>query len=209
MADLVSGRFPQTNPYHSTFFGGVANSAQSDVPISSNVEYLGYAGAADTAGALTTNTLTCVPIAVDYGVTYSAVLAIVGATAPTVTINYAAVYAGTAAGVGAALLGQSANAGATPPTASQVGTFTLVTPVTATAANAPNGYWYVGVQATGVTPFSLATVTVAIAVDKLNAAVLTTAPIAMGFTAAATTATAPAVLPAVTVVAAKPILALR
>ena len=205
MADLVGGQYPQFHALQ-TILGKPGTTAQSNLPARSNAEYLGLASATDSA-ALVTNKLVCVAIPVDIGNTYSTVTFVAGATSPTVTINYAAVYAGGLVAASQTLLAQSANAGSTAPTASQANSYTLATAQTATQANAPYGYWFVGIQATGTVNSALG-VSVAAAVDVLQAAVFTHAPIALGFTVAATTGTAPATLASPTVVALKPIIVL-
>ena len=202
MADLVSGKYPQTNPF-SALIGGFGNGNQANVPARSNAEYLGLASAADGA-ALVTNKLVCVAVPVDIGQVYSTVTFVAGATAPTVTINYAAAYAGGLTAAKQTLLAQSTNAGSTAPTASTANSYTLATAQQATAANAPYGYWFVGIQATG-TVNSAMSVSVAAAIDVMQATVFTNAPIALGFSVAATTGTAPATLASPTVVALKPL----
>ena len=203
MADLASGGYPQANPLQ-TILGRLGNTVQSNIPIRSNAEYLGIAAATDAA-ALVTNKIIVVPIAVDYGVEYSTVTFVAGATSPTVTINYAAVYSGLATAATSLLLSQSTDAASTAPTASQANSYTLATPTTATAANAPFGYWFVGVQGTGTVNSALG-VSVATAVDVLQTAVFTNAPFALGASVAATTGTAPANLGTPTTVALKPLI---
>ena len=211
MADLVSGKYSQVEPSQGPVFGLAGSVAQANVPAKTNAQYLGWSGVTDNASVLATNTITLVPVPVDLGVTYSVVHAYIGATAATVTHNYAAVYSGTSNAALAVLLGQSVDATSTPPTVSQVATFTLGSPVTATASNAPNGYWYVGLQVTGTTPFSVGAVPVAQAiVSKINAAVTTAAPSSFVLSVAATTGTAPSTAGTVTTTAtAAPILTLR
>jgi hypothetical protein len=199
---LVKGHYPLTNPLQS-ILGLPSNAVQANIPVRTNAEYLGLASAADGA-ALVTNKLVCVAVPVDVGQTYSTVTFVAGATAPTVTINYAAVYAGMGTAALSTLLAQSTNAGATAPTASQADSYTLATPQVATAANAPYGFWFVGIQGTGTVNSALS-VSVAAAVDVLQAAVFTHSPFALGFSVAATTGTAPATLASPTTVALKPI----
>jgi hypothetical protein len=198
---LVKGQYPTNNPLQA-IIGRPGTTAQANVPVRSNLEYLGLASAADGA-ALVTNKLICVAVPVDWGTTYSTVTFVAGATAPTLTINYAAVYAGMGTAALSTLLAQSANAGATAPTVSVANSYTLATAQLATAANAPFGFWFVGLQQTG-TANSAASVSVAAAIDVLQAAVFTHAPFALGFSVAATTATAPATLASPTTVALKP-----
>jgi hypothetical protein len=205
MADLVGAQFPQFNPFQS-LIGQPGTVLQSNLPARSNLEYLGLASAADAA-ALTTNKLVCVAVPVDIGVTYSKVTFVAGATAPTLTINYAAVYAGGLLAAAQTLLAQSANAGATAPTVSQANSYTLATPQTASLANAPYGYWFVGLQQTGTANSAMA-VSVAAAIQVMQAAVFTHAPIALAFNVAATTGTAPATLASPTIQANAPFVCL-
>ncbi len=85
-ADLVSGRYGQRSVWQ-TITGTLGNATQSDLPVRLNVEYLGFASAADGA-ALVTNKLICVAIAVDAGTVISNVTFVAGATGPTLTHNY-------------------------------------------------------------------------------------------------------------------------
>ncbi len=174
MADLVSGRYAQKSVWQ-TIIGTPGNATQSDLPVRSNLEYLGLASAADGA-ALVTNKLICVAIAVDVGTVISKVTFIAGATAPTVTINYAAIYSGGLTAATSTLLSQSTNAGGVAPTASQANTYTLSSPIAVTQANAPNGYIFAGLQQTG-TANSAASVSVDAAIDVLQAAVFVNGPV--------------------------------
>jgi len=191
MADLVSARYPQWDPF-STILGRAGNATQSDLPIRSNAEYLGYASAAAGA-ALVTNKLVLVPIAVDPGTVVSNITFVAGATAPTLTINWAALYSGGLTAATQTLLGQSTDAGASAPTASQANSYALASPVAITTATAPNGYVYAGIQQTG-TCNNAASVSVAAAIQVFQTAVFTNAPVALAFSVAATTSTAPATL---------------
>ena len=202
MADLVSGSYAQYNPWQS-LVGQAGNSTQANLPVRSNVEYLGLASCTDAA-ALVTNKLVCVAVPVDIGVTYSKVTFVAGATAPTTTHNYAAVYAGGLAAAAQTLLAQSADATSTAPTASQANSYTRATAQTATNSNAPYGYWFVGIQSTGTVNSALG-VSVAAAVQVLQTAVFTHAPLALAFSVAATTGTAPATLASPTTVTLTPI----
>lgn len=202
MADLVSGRYPQTSPV-AALFGLAGNATQSNIPLATNASYTGIASLADGA-ALVTNKLIVVPVPVDIGVTYSKINFVAGATAPTTTHVYGAVYSGLATAATSALLAQSTDGTSSAPTASQTNTFTLTAAQTATAANAPFGYWYVGIQETG-TPNSAASVSLAAAVQGLAAAWTTNGPWALAASVAATTGTAPATLASPTTVTVAPI----
>jgi len=203
MADLVSGRYPQTDSFSAGVFGLAGNGTQSNIPLATNARYTGLASLADGA-ALVTNKLVCVAVPVDQGVTYSKVNFVAGATAPTTTHVYAAVYSGLATPATAALLAQSTDATSTAPTASAANAFTLATAQTATATNAPFGYWYVGIQETG-TVNSAASVSIAAALQNLSASWVTNGPFAYAFSVAATTGTAPATLASITAVSITPI----
>jgi hypothetical protein len=186
---LVKGRYPVQNGLQS-ILGNLPNVAQANSPIRSNAEYLGLASAADGA-ALVTNKLVCVAVPVDIGATYSKVTFIAGATAPTTTHVYGAVYSGLATAATSLLLAQSTDGVAAAPTASQANSFTLATPQVATGTNAPQGFWFVGIQETG-TANSALSVSVAAAVQVFQTAVFLNAPFALSFNVAATTGTAPA-----------------
>ena len=203
MADLVSGRYGQLSPFQ-IILGNPGGTVQGNLPVRSNAEYLGLASLADSASALVTNKLACVAVPVDIGASYKTVSFLAGATSPTLTHNYAAVYAGGITAAAQTLLAQSTDATSSAPTASTVNSYTLGSTLTATAANAPYGYWFVGLQQTG-TVNSAASVSVAAAVDLISAAVFTNAPTSLGFTVAATTSTAPATLASPTITTIKPI----
>ena len=191
MADLISGMYPQKHAFQGAVFGLAGNFTTSSSAVRSNIEYTGLAVAAQAA--LTTNKLSFVAIPVDNGVTYSQVSFVAGNTAPTLTINYAAVYSGQPTVANATLLAQSANAGSTAPTASAVNTYTLTTPVTANAVNAPYGYWYVGIQETGTVNNCLGAAFSA-QVISLNSTLFPNAPAFWSGQVAATTGTAPSTL---------------
>ena len=169
----------------------------------SNVEYLGFASATDAAG-LVTNKLITVAVPVDVGTVISNVTFVAGATGPTLTHNYAALYSGGLTAATSTLLTQSVDAGAVAPTASQANTYALSSPIAITQANAPNGYIFAGLQQTG-TANSAASVSVAAAIDVLQAAVFVNAPFALALSVAATTATAPATLASPTTVTVTPL----
>ena len=191
MADLISGMYPQKHAFQGAVYGLAGNFTTSSSAVRSNAEYLGMGSVAQPG--FTSNKLSFVPIPVDNGVTYSQVSFIAGTTAPTLTINYAAVYSGQPTAANATLLAQSTNAGSTAPTISTVNTYTLTTPVTANAVNAPYGSWYVGIQQTGTVNNCLSAAFRA-QVISMNSTLFPNAPIFWSGQVAATTGTAPSTL---------------
>jgi hypothetical protein len=153
MADLVSGRYPQSNALQA-FFGATAESSQANIPIRSNIEFPVYSGPlVDTAsmGGPTTGVSVAVPVPVDVGATYSKVSVMIGATAAsTPTHSFAALYSGTAV-TSPPLIGQSTDITTTAIPASARFDWTLTTPATITAAQAPYGFVYVAVCVTATT----------------------------------------------------------
>jgi hypothetical protein len=150
--DILSGRYPTTNPNWSGF-GQAVNATQSNIPVRSNLEWPFLGNLAGQAAALVSGELTVVPVPVDIGNVISKVSILTDATAEsTGTHAAAAVYSG--ALTTAVLQGaQSADTtGATAIGASARYDFTLATPVVVSAAVAPYGYVYVGVTVTGTVP---------------------------------------------------------
>lgn len=151
MADLVSGRYPQ-NAAINALFGLQYNSANNGQPVRSNLEYLGLGGGlTDTAASLVSGVMTAVLVPVDPGTTVTKVSVLVGGTgASTPTHSFAALYSGTTVAA-PPLIGQSTDGGTAVIAASTRFDFTLTTPQTVTAAQAPNGYIYVAVAVTATT----------------------------------------------------------
>lgn len=151
MADLVSGHYPQSAALQA-LTGQAGGALQSNLPVRSNLEWPVFSGAlADTAAALTTQVMTAVAIPVDVGVTYSKVSVLVGATTgSTFTNSWAALYSGTTIAA-PPLIAQTTDGAGTPAagTASTRLDFTFTTPVTITAAQAPNGYIFAAVMVKG------------------------------------------------------------
>jgi hypothetical protein len=197
---LVKGRYPTTNPLWSAL-GQATNATNPSQPVFSNASYTGIGGLTDGAG-LVTNKLVVVAIPVDVGSVITKVGFIAGATAPTTTIGYAALYSGMSTGALSALLAQSANFAAVAPTASAPYSIALASAVTITAANAPNGFVFAGFQETG-TVNSAASVSVAAAVGGF--AWNTGAPFSYALSVTATTGTAPATLTTPTAVTVTPL----
>lgn len=159
--DLVGGRYPLTYPFAKAL-GLKSNSAQVNISARSNLEYLGLGDLADTAAALSSGTMTLVPIPVEIGDLIEYVDVFVGATAAsTPTHSWAALY-----NESGAILGSQSVDGATAAiAASGVSTFTLggggyIVGV----ADAPNGFIYAGVSVTASTVPSLAAASIATAV---------------------------------------------
>ena len=189
--DVLSGRYPLTAAIWKAL-GEPVNASQGNIPVRSTLEYTGFASIADGA-AFVTNKLVFVPVPVEVGDIISTVTIIAGATSPTTTIGYSAVYSGLATAATAALLAQSANLGGTQIAASAPYAYTLASKILVTPANAPFGYLYVGIQQTG-TCNSAASVSIAAAVSGTVGAWFTNGPVSYCSTVAATTATAPPTL---------------
>lgn len=158
--DLVSGRFPVTYPFAKAL-GLASNNAQSNMTPRSNLEYLGFSGLADTAAALTSGTVTLVPIGVEIGDLIQYVDVLTGATAAgTPTHSWAALYNSAGALLGA----QSVDGAAGAIAASARFTFTLAQKYIVSPADAPGGFIYAGVSVTATTVPSLAAIAIAAAV---------------------------------------------
>ena len=155
MADLVSGRFGQLNPWWN-IMGQPVNATQSDIPARSDLEYLGINTLTDTAAALTSGTITVVPVPVDPGTTITKIDVLVGATAAsTPTHSFAVLYSGLNSAAPAKL--QQSTDGTTAAIAAS-GTFTFsLAGYTVQPADVPNGYLWVGVSVTGTAVPSLIT----------------------------------------------------
>lgn len=154
MADLVSGHYPQ-NAAFQVLFGNDGASAQSNVPIRSNLELLGVMAGplVDTAGAsiAASGVLAAVPVPVDVGQTITKVSILVGATAAsTPTHSFAALYSGTTVAA-PPLIGQSTDGTTAAIAASTRFDFTLTTATVITAAMAPHGYIWAGYSVTSAT----------------------------------------------------------
>lgn len=156
MADLVSGRYGQLNPWW-TVLGQPTNVAQANIPARSNLEYLGINVLTDAAAALTSGTVTVVPVPVDPGTTITKVSVLVGASAAsTPTHSFAAIYSGISTAA-PALLKQSTDITTTAIAASARFDFTLSAAYTVSPTDAPYGYVWVGVSNTGTAVPSLVT----------------------------------------------------
>lgn len=161
MADLVRGRYPLTSSLYS-ILGQQSQVNQSDVPVRSNLEYLGINGLVDTAASLVTQVMTVVPVPVDYGMVVSKVSVLVGATAAgTPTNSWAALYAGTNIAA-PALIAQTADGTTAAIAASARFDFSFTSganaPQLITPALAPFGYIFVAIMSKATTVPSLATV---------------------------------------------------
>ena len=203
MSDLVRGKYPVTAPFYKVL-GNPANATQSNIAARSNVEVVGLNALTDGT-ALTTQVATAVAVPVEIGDVISKVTVFVGATgAGTPTNSWAAVYSGIAT---PALLGQSADGASGAINASGAYTFTLATPITVTAANAPQGFIYVSVMVKATTPPTLASATVALAVAYQW---FTNAPLKMGALThgSSLTTTAPATIASPSAQAVTPIVVL-
>lgn len=200
--DLVAAGYPLTYP-PKRLRGNAGLVAQANISQRSNVEMLvGLNGLADTAAALTSGDLTVIALPVESGDQLSKVTVRVGATAAaTPTHQFAAIY--NSAG---ALIAQSTDGTNAAIAASAEYTFTLASTVliiTGTGGNAPNGFVYVALSVTAGTVPSLATVSIAAAVDYQWG---TNGPAQLcGVGGSAVAGTAPATLPTLTAQAAVPL----
>lgn len=153
MADLVSGRYGQTNPLQA-LFGQRADVAQANFPVRSNLELPVFSGPlVDTAGAsvAASGVLVAVPVPVDVGQTVSKISIQVGATAAsTPTHNFGALYSGTTVAA-PPLIGQSTDGLTAVVAASAQFDFVLTAPTVITAAMAPWGYIWAGYSFTVTT----------------------------------------------------------
>lgn len=155
---LIRGRYPVQSSLNS-ILGQAGQVAQSDLPVRSNLEYLGISGLADTAASLVTQVMTVVPVPVDPGMVVSKVSVLVGATAAgTPTNSWAALYAGTNVAA-PALIAQTADGTSAAIAASARFDFTFgASPQLITPALAPFGYIFVAVMSKATTVPSLITV---------------------------------------------------
>lgn len=156
MADLVSGRYPQSfAPW--AVWGQATNVNQSDIPVRSNAEILTLSGAIATGTGAASGVLNSVMVPVDQGMIVSKVTILVTNTAAsTPTHQFAALYQGT--GSAPALIGQSTDGTTAAIAANAPYTFTLTTPQLITNTNSPNGFIYVSFGFTSSAQPSLVTV---------------------------------------------------
>jgi hypothetical protein len=153
---LIRGHYPTQNALQS-ILGQPANSAQGDLPVRTNLEYTGIGGLLDTAASLVSGVMTAVAVPVDAGQLITKVSVLTGATAAsTPTHSFAALYSGTTVAA-PPLIGQSTDGLTAPIAASARFDFTLTTPQLITSTNAPYGYVWVAISATGTTMPSLVT----------------------------------------------------
>lgn len=198
--DLVAAGYPLTYWLRKLRGGGQAG--QANISQRSNVELLaGLAGLADTAAALTSGAVTVVAVPVETGDTIKKITARVGATAANVpTHSWAAVYS--SAGV---LLGQTPDGVAAAIAASKEFTFELANPIeinVGVGGNTERSFVFVAISVTATAVPSLATVSIAAAVDYAWPG----GPAQLcGVGGAALVGVAPAALPALTAQSACPL----
>lgn len=144
MSDLIRGRYPATHPLSKLL--GAYNATQGNIAIRSNIEWLGIGNLTDGALAAT-GVATAVPIPVEVGDQFTKITILVGGTAAsTPTHSAAALYSGIAT---PALVGsQSVDTTTTAIAASAAFVYTLPSPVTVTATNAPYGFIYASLTGT-------------------------------------------------------------
>jgi len=144
MADLVGGRYPQSNP-HDVLLGATRNSVNASVPARSNMEFFGLGNPSDGALAAT-GVAVFVPVPVSAGSVISTVSLFIGATAAdTPTHQFAAIYSGIAV---PAKLAQSTDTTTAAIPASAKASWNLSSPYQVTAADAPYGFIYAGLSVT-------------------------------------------------------------
>ena len=160
MADLVSGRYAQSNPFQA-LTGNLVNATQSNIPAQSNVNWYGFQYSDSAAGGVTA-VANGVAVPVDWGVPISKVTVLCGAAAGTITHFNFQLFSGIA--VPAALGTQSTDQTSTPLTANTILTTSLGSTVVTSSSNAPNGFLYVslGLTNSGAPSFASAATPVAI-----------------------------------------------
>lgn len=168
MADLVSARFGQLNPWWN-LMGQPVNATQADIPARSNLEYLGIgSGSVDTAAALTTDTMTIVPVPVDAGTVISNLIVLAGNTAASTPLHQtAALYSGLNSAA-PAKLAVGTDATTTTIATNAVLKLAFGTPYTVQPADVPNGYLWAGITIKATTVPSLVTTNVAFATSNIN-----------------------------------------
>jgi len=147
---LVRGKYSETS-WIAKVTGNKANANQSNLPVRSNMEYLGLGGAADIAIGGTGVCLS-VPVPVEFGDLITNISVMAGATAESGGSHaFMALYQGT--GSSPVLMAQTADdTGAASIAASTLYTKALATPQLITPTNAPNGFVYVTISVTGTPP---------------------------------------------------------
>lgn len=189
-------------------FGNPTQVANPGAPARTNAHYFGLAAATDGAVA-TTGIATNVAVPVEVGDVFTNLTVYVGATAgATLTQEGAALYQGTNVASPPILGAQATLQVAAAVTASTPFVWTFPTPVTVTAASAPNGYIYASFYFTGTTMPTLLSQALTAAVGyRFSAAA--NSPIFLASTAgSALTTTSPATLVTPAIFARAPIVLL-
>lgn len=155
--DLTAGRYPLRNSLQAVL-GLPSVGVQNNLPVRSNLEYMGLNDITDQSASLVTGKLIYVPVPVDEGTPISKISVLTGATsAETPTHSFAALYSG--ALTTAKLLGEQSVDGKTAAiAASGRFDFTLGSKYIVQPGDAPYGYILAGVSvtATGHVPSLLA-----------------------------------------------------
>lgn len=177
MADLVSGRFPQSG-VPVLWYG--TNTVNASYPARTNAEYLGLT-LKDTSIA-TTGVLTAVPVPWDGGEVVTSISILTGATACSLpTHAFAAIY--TSASTPALIAQSTDSTSVTAFAASTVYTIKLTNPTQVTPAQCAGGYIWAGFSITSTTQPTVSSGTSATAAFASTSAITTGAPLYMALTA--------------------------
>jgi len=210
MADLVRGKYPVTHPTFSALGQTAVTAAtQPNIGARTNASWGSMFNLTDAASIITTGVMASIPVPVEIGDVITSISFAVGATAgATLTQSITALYSGI--GTPALLAQSTSNVAADGGfTASGLRTFTLQTPVTITAANAPNGFVYASYSVTGTTMPTLAAWATAAAVYYQWLSTQALKGVAAVTHGSAVGATAPATITSPTVAASTPLVILR
>ena len=154
-ADLVGAGFPLSNPLLA--LTGLSNVAQPNIPVRSNLEWLGINTAIATNTLVASGVGACVAVPCLAGTPITKVTVQVTATAASApTHQFAALYAGT--GSAPALIAQTTDATSAAIAANAQYSWSFGSAQTITSAQSPNGFIYVVISVTGATNPTVMTV---------------------------------------------------